>query len=555
MKQAASATGGSAGSFLIDSDSPVNAPRIFTFKDAAMNPDPASELSLPAPPLATRTPRAPRAPRNRRRRLVQGALAIALTATLLLAVLWALLRAALMPQAGDWATDLGRGPLALRAGVPQLVWLATTPWIGERLHGLRIATRVGPVTLGWQPAGSEGPQPVLTLHCEPCTLPLPAAAGQDRLTVPAVQLALSRDITSANGQHLRGSLLLGAQAPGGDRPVLSARWRADRQGAGWRVQLNWQDAPVRDWLALLGPGLPELASARIDGTLALSAQLTLPARELQVQPVLTGFAVQGLGTAEWAHLRPACGKAVAHDARGWLARAVLAAEDQNFYEHPGYDLPALLHNWQTNQRAGAIAGGGSTLTQQLAKLMVAGGERTLQRKLRELLYAVEMEQTLGKARILQLYLNLAPWGEKDSGPQAQRGLCGAEAAAQHWFKVPAQRLTPRQAVTLAAMLRNPQREAERWASEGSVDRARLIWIADQVRSVPVRQRRALAASLRSEHAGWVATQVAERKASPDRDDPQMARTTRQGPRLAEDGAPTPPAAHLAWAESAPPHLR
>ena len=459
--------------------------------------------ALPPSSATAAAPAQARRPRRWRRRLAWATLAVGLTSVVLLAALWALLRAALMPQADEWATQIGRGPLALRASVPQLVWLATTPWIGERLHGRHIATRLGPVTLGWQPAGAASAQPALTLHCEPCTLPLPAAAGQDVLTVPAAQLALSRDITDANGQHLRGQLLLGAQAPDGARPVLAARWRAERQGGGWRVQLNWSDAPVRDWLALLGPGLPELAHAQIDGTLALSAQVTLPEREMQIHPVLTGFAVQGLGTAEWAHLRPACGKAVTHNARGWLARAVLAAEDQRFDEHPGYDLEELLTTLHTNQQRGAIARGGSTLTQQLAKLMVTGGERTLARKLREWLYAVEMEQTLGKARILQLYLNLAPWGETAEG----RLVCGAEAAARHHFNVPAQRLSPRQAITLAAMLRNPTRGAERWASEGSVDRERLVWIADQIRGVPVRQRRALAAQLRAEQAVVAAASI------------------------------------------------
>ena len=455
---------------------------------------------------ATPAPSAPRrAPGHWRRRLLWAALAVALTGLVLLGALGAVLRAALAPKPGEWAVDIGRAPFSLRASVPQLVWLGTTPWVGERLHGLRVTTRVGPVTLGWVSAGAEGPQPVLTLHCEPCTLPLPAGAGQATLTVPAAQLALSRSITDTNGQHLQGSLLLGAEAANGARPVLSARWQAERRGAGWQVALRWQDAPVRDWLALVGPDLPELRSIQVDGTLALSAELTLPERQLQIHPVLTGFAVQGLGTAEWAHLRAACGPTVQHDPRGWLARAVLAAEDQNFYEHPGYDLPALLHNWQGNLRAGAVHGGGSTLTQQLAKLMVAGGDRTLQRKLRELLYAVEMEQTLGKARILQLYLNLAPWGERADGPPAQRALCGAEAAAEHWFKLPARRLSPRQAVTLAAMLRNPQREANRWASEGSVDRNRLIWIAEQVRGVPIRTRRALAAQLTQERDLWLAS--------------------------------------------------
>ena len=86
-------------------------------------------------------------------------------------------------------------------------------------------------------------------------------------------------------------------------------------------------------------------------------------------------------------------------------------------------------------------------------------------------------------------------------------MCGADAAARHYFNVPARRLTPRQAVTLAAMLRNPQREAARWAQEGSVDRDRLAWIAQQVRGVPVRQRRALVAQLQAESSPQAVTSV------------------------------------------------
>ena len=430
------------------------------------------------------------------RRLVQLAVGMLLVIAIGAGALWAVLRIALAPAAGEWATEIGRGPFALQASVPQLVWLATTPWIGERLHGVRVATRLGPVTLGWEPDSPSNPAPALVLHCEPCTVPLPAGVGQPALTLPAAQLTLSRTLTAQNDQALDGLLLLGARAlaPDAEAPLLTAHWQARRAGPGWAVRLNWGEHPVRDWLALLAPQLPELARARIDGTLALSADLQLPERTLQVAPVLQGVSVQGLGTEAWAHLHSSCGPRVAVDARGWLARAVLAAEDQRFDEHPGYDLEELLITLHTNQQRGAIARGGSTLTQQLAKLMVTGGERTLARKLREWLYAVEMEQTLGKARILQLYLNLAPWGETAAG----RLVCGAEAAARHHFNVPAQRLSPRQAITLAAMLRNPTRGAERWASEGSVDRERLVWIADQIRGVPVRQRRALAAQLRAE---------------------------------------------------------
>src|SRR5690606_22793537 len=121
------------------------------------------------------------------------------------------------------------------------------------------------------------------------------------------------------------------------------------------------------------------------------------------------------------------------------------------YEHPGYDLEELMASLASNERHAAIRRGGSTLTQQVAKLMVAGDERTLTRKLRELLYASEMEQTLGKARILQLYLNLAPWGRTPEGQL----VCGAGAAARHSFGVPVDRLNARQAGALAAILRNP----------------------------------------------------------------------------------------------------
>ena len=430
------------------------------------------------------------------RRLVQLAVGVLLVIAIGAGALWAVLRIALAPAAGEWATEIGRGPFALQASVPQLVWLATTPWIGERLHGVRVATRLGPVTLGWEPDSPSNPAPALVLHCEPCTVPLPAGVGQPALTLPAAQLTLSRTLTAQNDQALDGLLLLGARAlaPDAEAPLLTAHWQARRAGPGWAVRLNWGEHPVRHWLALLAPQLPELARARIDGTLALSADLQLPERTLQLAPVLQGVSVQGLGTEAWAHLHSSCGPRVAVDARGWLARAVLAAEDQRFDEHPGYDVDELLSTLHTNQQRGAIARGGSTLTQQLAKLMVTGGERTLARKLREWLYAVEMEQTLGKARILQLYLNLAPWGETADG----RLVCGAEAAARHHFDVPARRLSPRQAITLAAMLQNPTREAERWASAGSVDRERLVWIADQIRGVPVRQRRALAAQLRAE---------------------------------------------------------
>ena len=120
--------------------------------------------------------------------------------------------------------------------------------------------------------------------------------------------------------------------------------------------------------------------------------------------------------------------------------------------------------------------GASTLSQQVAKLLVTGVERAPVRKLRELLYAVEMEQTLGKARILRLYLDNAPWGAT---------VCGAQAAAHTYFAKRADQLTTDEAVWLAAMLHNPALEARRWAATGRINEPRALWVASSMRK-PVR---------------------------------------------------------------------
>jgi membrane peptidoglycan carboxypeptidase len=97
-----------------------------------------------------------------------------------------------------------------------------------------------------------------------------------------------------------------------------------------------------------------------------------------------------------------------------------------------------------------------------------------------------MERTLGKARILRLYLDNAPWGPR---------LCGAEAAAQHYFGVRAHELTPAQASWLAAMLHNPVAEAQRWADSGQINLARAQWVALGLRGLSRKQKLALAEAM------------------------------------------------------------
>jgi len=131
-----------------------------------------------------------------------------------------------------------------------------------------------------------------------------------------------------------------------------------------------------------------------------------------------------------------------------LRRAVLVAEDDAFFTHGGLDWNEIQASARRNLEAGRIVRGGSTITQQLARNLYLGGERTLSRKLKEAFLALRIERAVPKRRIFELYLNLIEWGD---------GIYGAEAAAQRYFGVSAADLGPREAVLLAAVIINPRR--------------------------------------------------------------------------------------------------
>jgi monofunctional biosynthetic peptidoglycan transglycosylase len=130
----------------------------------------------------------------------------------------------------------------------------------------------------------------------------------------------------------------------------------------------------------------------------------------------------------------------------YLQAAVIDAEDANFYRHGGVDWGAIEHAVTADWNQGAMAVGGSTITQQLAKNLYLSPRRSFVRKLREALIAFSLEDHLTKPRILELYLNVVEWGD---------GVFGAEAASRAWFHHPAQALTPAEAIRLAIALPNP----------------------------------------------------------------------------------------------------
>jgi monofunctional biosynthetic peptidoglycan transglycosylase len=132
-----------------------------------------------------------------------------------------------------------------------------------------------------------------------------------------------------------------------------------------------------------------------------------------------------------------------------LKRAVVAAEDAKFLDHEGFDWEAIQKAMTKNERRGHVVAGASTISQQLAKNLFLSGERSWLRKGQEAIITWMLENTLSKRRILELYLNVAEWGEP--------GVFGAEAAARYHFGIPAAALDPNQAAWLAVILPSPRR--------------------------------------------------------------------------------------------------
>lgn len=142
--------------------------------------------------------------------------------------------------------------------------------------------------------------------------------------------------------------------------------------------------------------------------------------------------------------------------------AFLAAEDDQFFQHKGINPQAIFRAFLANMRAGRNVQGGSTITQQVAKtLLLQSNEKTITRKIRDILLAIQMEQNLSKEEILYLYLNQIYFGQ---------GAYGIEMAAQTYFKKPAKQLTLPEAAMLAGLpkapsefspVKNPSRSKER----------------------------------------------------------------------------------------------
>lgn len=407
---------------------------------------------------------------------------LGITFTLLAAAIAAMAWRSLAASDGEWSHRLhfalAGHTVDHEASVVVLARTATHPLVVPLLDGRSIQTPQGRWRLAARPGGG------ISARCEPCRIALPAL-GPQPLVVERAELVVHAD--GADRYH--GTLSVGRTPR-----TLTLDWRGRFEPRTGRLLLDARlpRTPLAHAVHALGSELPERDRVQVRGQLALSLAARLPDGEWRVTPWVDGFEVHGLGTERLVDLqRPqACridAEAGVPTLTGWLPRAVIAAEDQRFFEHPGYDLAAMLDAWQHNQKPGAPIAGASTLTQQLAKLTITGDERSATRKLRELLYAVEMERTLGKARILQLYLALAPWGD---------GVCGAERAVRvHLGYRDASTVGPLAAAWMASLLTAPDAHLRAELAAGQLDEARVTRVLEAMRPMRAERREKALATL------------------------------------------------------------
>ena len=236
-------------------------------------------------------------------------------------------------------------------------------------------------------------------------------------------------------------------------PTLTKPFRRGWPRAAWLLSHPWT---VLLALAVL---LPCGYLAYCIATLPLGGGLVIePTPSAMVVETEGGqvFATRGVFKGE--HLAP-------QDVPPDLAKAIVAIEDRHFYEHGGFYLPSMLRAALRNLLAGSAREGGSTITQQLARMMYLSPERTFKRKVQEAVLTLWLEHHLDKREILTRYLNTAYFGA---------GVYGVDAAAKRYFGKTAKELSLAEAAMLAGLVRAPSALAPNRNLEGAQARASRV---------------------------------------------------------------------------------
>ncbi len=137
--------------------------------------------------------------------------------------------------------------------------------------------------------------------------------------------------------------------------------------------------------------------------------------------------------------------------------AITMSEDSNFWHHNGYDTEQIKKSMKANWKAKKYIRGASTITQQVAKNLFLYRKKSLERKIKELLLAVQLERKLAKSKILEIYINIAEWGP---------GIYGIKNAAHYYFSKSPVELTAKEGAFLAMLLPSPKRYSRTFKAKG-----------------------------------------------------------------------------------------
>ncbi|MDD5160937.1 MAG: monofunctional biosynthetic peptidoglycan transglycosylase [Sulfuricurvum sp.] len=173
-----------------------------------------------------------------------------------------------------------------------------------------------------------------------------------------------------------------------------------------------------------------------------------------------------------------------------VIKAVLIGEDDKFWNHDGFDVKGMEQALERTLKKGKMAGG-STISQQLAKNLYLSPSKNPVRKLKEAILTWRIESTLSKRRILEIYLNVAEWGD---------GIFGIEAAARHYYHKSAKNLTGMEAARLAAVLPNPIRFHATGNQKYVKNRSRIIYKIMKRRGIVIPQFQEVMAPPKQEEA-------------------------------------------------------
>jgi penicillin-binding protein 1A len=335
----------------------------------------------------------------------------------------------------------------------------------------------------------------------------------------------ARRLLREGARALRDSRPL--RADRGDRPRRSAKPRQSRR-RGRSARRSWRGAVFRLfalvflWVLIIGGGVLAYFALTLPDTSQLAAS--------ERRPSVTVLAEDDSLIGTFGDL---FGKPLTlREMSPYLPKAVMAAEDRRFYSHFGLDPIGIMRAAVINIRAGEVVQGGSTITQQLAKVLFLTPDRHLSRKIREMLLALWLERRFTKDQILEIYLNRVYFGA---------GTYGVDAAAERYFDKSAAKLTLLESAIIAGLIRAPSRLNPARDPDAAGQRALQVLDA-MVEAGFITRAQADAAEKRGfafipntrpgprYFAGWVAEQIRETAGTGGRD--LIVRTT-LNPRLQE----------------------